>query len=100
SPGLREFRGERSDCDRRVLSGQCAPALKCRSSDSEALGAQAHRDALDGFELFHWHGLRRTPETFALRPRTLESRNGALLQPLPFELAQSCEDCELEPDAG
>src|SRR5262249_46479945 len=35
SPGLREFRGERSDCDRRVLSGQCAPALKCRSSDSE-----------------------------------------------------------------
>jgi hypothetical protein len=45
-------------------------------------------------------GLGGTPETLPLSPSTLETRNGALSQPLALELAQCGENCELESPAG
>ena len=45
-------------------------------------------------------GSRGTPQALPLRPSALKARNGALSQPLAFELAQRGEDCELEPPAG
>ena len=54
----------------------------------------------DGFELLDWHRLRGTPEALPLRPSALEARDRPLVQPFAFELAQRCEDGELEPAAG